>query len=216
MRHILKIFIFFWAGQIQAQSQYNFDSLTTVICKTFQNTSSIPDTLRIQKTFEKHYLLFEGKTEIEIQDIYGVLYLRLQMNCSDFDRISEIGNSNESDGITIHKDQKSKLKPYECSTLFSQKKYYYLEGPSKVDVIITDSIWKSLYPDGTYSLLTLKKNNSCEFIITFVESNNFIISNVFKKGHKFRYKIIEEMPNYFSLISEDVSTKKMQLFQLFK
>jgi len=216
MRHILKITIIFLAGQMQAQAQNNFDSLATVICKTFQTTSIFPDTLRIHKTFEKHYSLFAGKTEKEIQDIYGVLYLRLQMNCSDFDRVSEIGYSNESEGVTIHKDLPSKMKPYECSKLFSNKKYYYLEGTSKVEVIITDSIWKSLYEDGTYSLLTLKKNNSCEFIITFVESNNFIISNVYKKGHKFRYKIIDEMPNYFNLISEDISTKKMQLFQLFK
>jgi len=150
--------------------------------------------MRIENVFEKHASLFEGKTEKEIQDLYGVLYLRLQMNCSDFDRISEIGYSNESEGVTIQKDLPSKMKPYECSKLFSLKRYYYLEGPSKVDVIITDSIWKSLYPDGTYSLLTLKKNNSCEFITTYVESNNFIISNVLKKDTSFDIRLLRKCP----------------------
>lgn len=163
-----------------------------------------------------HSSFFNDMSEKEIEDVYAVLYLRLQMYCPDFDRISEIGYHNPEEGVTISKDIPGRMKANECSRLFKTKNLYYLEGPSRVNVYLTDSIWKSVYSDGTYSLLSLSKTKNCEFIITYAESNNFRTSNVLKKGHQFRYKIIEEFPGYFNMISEDLATKKKQVFKLYK
>ncbi len=163
-----------------------------------------------------HSALFDHKKEKEIQELYGVLYLRLQMSCVDFDRVSEIGLNTAEDGATIKKDPPVRINAIDCAKLFKKNRYYYLQGPSIINLQLTDSTWKSEFPDGTYSLLSLSKINACEFLVTYKESNNFIVANVLKKGHQFRYKVIEEFQDYFELVGEDVSTKKKQLFKLYK
>jgi hypothetical protein len=215
----MKILLFaclFCSYQANAQQNYNFDSLTTKICESFKRTSNFPDTLRIDKTFEQYAALFQDKSEKEIQELYAVLFLRMQMHCPGFDNVVEVTYKDDTDGLPLGKEPDSKASATTCSKLFRNNRYYYQQGESTVFVEFTETSWKSIFPDGTYSLLSLKKKSPCEFVITYLESNNFIISNSLKKGYQFRYKIIEELPEYFNLVSEDVLTKKKQLFKLFK
>ena len=216
MKILFLIGCFWITFDADAQKKYNYDSLTIKLCESFNGTSNFPDTLRIEKTFENYSYLFNYLSETEIRNVYSVLYLRLQMSCPGFDKITESGSQTSNDNITIDSNIRSKLNSKQCSDLFKSNKYYYFDGDSKVNLFITDSTWTSLFSDGTFSELSLKMINECEFIITLLESNNYIISNSLKSGHQYRYKIIEEFQTYYILITEDISTRKKQLFKLYK
>ena len=210
---VLTALLFFY--QSNAQKNYNFDSLANRICESFKTTAAYPDSVRIEKAFEKHLAIFENKSQKEAEDIYLVLYLKLQMTCPGFDRITEMVTAGKDDGKTITKDLPGKANASSCSKIYGQNWFYYMQGESRINTYINDSTWKSLFPDGTYSLLKLKKTNDCEFVISFEESNNFVIANSLTKGYRFRYRIIEEFPEYYQVLSEDIATKKKQLFKLY-
>lgn len=201
--------------QLNAQKNYNFDSLANRICESFKTTAAYPDSVRIEKTFEKHLAIFENSNQKEAEDIYLVLYLKLQMTCPGFDRITDMVTAGKDDGTTVTEDLPGKVNATACSKIYRQNWFYYMQGESRINTYINDSSWKSLFPDGTYSLLKLKKTNECEFIISFEESNNFVIANSLTKGYRFRYRIIEEFPEYYQVLSEDMATKKKQLFKLY-
>lgn len=216
MKIIFAIISLLFFHQANAQKNYNFEYLTTTLCETFKTTSSYPDSVRIEKTFEKHPYIFSGcKDQKEAEDLYLVLYLKLQMNCPGFDKVSEAGAKNTDDGVTVTEDPPVKVNASACSKIYKQNWFYYMQGEAKINLYINDTSWKSLFPDKTYSLLKLEKLNECEFIISYVESNNFVIANSLQKGYRFRYKIIEEFPDYYNVLSEDVVTKKKQLFKLY-
>lgn len=210
---VITALLFFY--QSHAQKNYNFDSLANRVCESFKTTAAYPDSVRIEKAFEKHFTIFEKRSQKEVEDIYLVLYLKLQMTCPGFDKISEMFTAGQDDGTTITEDLPGKVNASSCSKIYGQNWFYYIQGESRISTYINDSSWKSLFPDGTYSLLKLRKTNDCEFIISFEESNNFVIANSLKKGHQFRYKVIEEFPEYYKVISEDMATKKKQLFKLY-
>lgn len=217
MKLLLTLTLLILEINAQAQPSYNFDSLTTRLCVSFKKTATLPDSIRVDKVFEKHSEIFQSLSSKDAEGIYAILYMRLQMLCSDFDRVTEVkSTSDDGDGVTVTDDIPSNLPLSACSAMFNVGKFYYLQGGEAIGVILTDSTWTSLFPDGTTSLLNIAKENQCEFVATFAKSDNYIIKNVLQRGYQFRYRIIDEYPLFYSVVAEDIGTKKKQLFKLYK
>ncbi len=77
---VITALLFFY--QSHAQKNYNFDSLANRICESFKTTAAYPDSIKIEKAFEKHLAIFE-KRSAPIKAKY-LLYLVSTILCKFF------------------------------------------------------------------------------------------------------------------------------------
>ena len=83
--------------------------------------------------------------------------------------------------------------------------YYYVNPDVKGDLTDTTYVTftekryiERMNYGKTYSLLSIKWDNNCEFTVTFLESNDIFKTSLSKKGEKHKYEIIKN--NDYSMV----------------
>jgi hypothetical protein len=82
-------------------------------------------------------------------------------------------------------------------------------------MLIDKGHWVERFRDGTYSKLRFRWIDDCEFEIEFIESTNSVMSQVSKRGDRYRYQIINKNEKYYLVSVEAVGTGEYHLTYLF-
>jgi hypothetical protein len=110
----------------------------------------------------------------------------------------------------------SKLSQEDYDAFFRSNSLKYLEpNGDTVAVQITDTTWEDHLPDGTYSRLVLTKEWPFEFVLSFIESNNYMRKNFSKPGDMYRYKILKKENGYYSMFTQAIGSKMKYLFKIY-
>jgi len=200
-----------------AQSRFNIDSLTQQICNTVKTDIKQTDSLTLTNALLKHLAQYSNQTDKNgWKSLVENCYLRLQRECPEFKYILNKLEPSKGDWKRANIEPDSKVSLKDCSDFFKISKFKYLEHTGDTSkVIITDSSWTDYFLDGSYSKLSLIKTNNCDFVITFIESNNYIRNGFSKPGDKYRYKILQKFDTYYEMFIEIPGSTQMQTFRLY-
>jgi len=195
------------------------DSIITEMCNEIANTKNFSDSLRIQFAYTKHLYPYLAKFKDEKIDSIGMsIYYRFQRNCSEFIEILNRLELNKSDWEQLEKGHKpkSKLSKRKCRRLneFRDLSYFEYNG-DKVNVELKDGIWTDFFLDGTYSKLSFKWTDDCEFELEFIESNNETRKSFSNKGDTYNYSLILENDNAFVVITQIPNENNYLKFKIY-
>lgn len=124
--------------------------------------------------------------------------LRLQQECKAYYEYVKSIDTSEQHFASIDSFPELTVPASVCRNVMKEPGLYYLEnGGSKTTITVTDSSWVEYLRNGKYySRLSLKWTGECEFVITFIESNDPVKSRLSKKGESYTYRIIEVTETY--------------------
>lgn len=200
-----------------SQSNINSDSLVEQICKTVNRNKVKADSASVVKLFTKHlshYANFLNNAELD--SLFTLCYFRLQANCKEFKKIIDELNPTKGDWNSVENIPRANISIEECNQFFEINKFKYLEySGDTTQVVITTNSWTDFFTDGTTSKLSFKKKSSCEFEISFIESNNISRKNMSKPGDKYNYIILEKNKNYFLLLVTYPSKNFRSTFKMY-
>lgn len=220
MRNIL-LFFFFIPFCFPAQTIEDIDELTFSICKTLNKPGhKKSDSARLQDAFNENFPKFAAKFKlIEFSDdLSDKIFLRLQRNCDEYQKIDMRLYRNEvkSDWEILDVKPISNISTSECTGYFKKHKnfYYFEAGGDKTFVSIGKGLWIDTFTDGTTSKLYFKKKN-CLFELTFIESNNDLRKNFSVKGNRYFYEVISEENKVLTIVTQSEEAKSYYKFKLY-
>lgn len=204
MRPAIILTLLLFSLLASAQTQVQTDSIVQLVCEHIIKNNEQQDSIRIQEAYQAHLYGYVGPFDAETQNqITTSVYMRLQRNCPEFYRIISRLYGNDGDWKEESESLKSKLSKKECKQFFKRGKYWYLEGNGDQTYVQFDAeYWTDTFTDGTTSKLHMHWNNTCEFQIEFIESNNLIRKNFSRKGDRYNYTILELKDNYYEMLAE--------------
>lgn len=222
----MKIFLFsmlgiFWHLNAKAQKPLDTDSLVKEICFTAEYSIQSTDSETVSNAFSSHLDFYKKRmTKETFLKLADLCYYRSQTICP---AISNLLTRMQEENLaklgwkTVDKEPESEISLMDCGLFFKKKKLWYLNGEKDtVYVSITDSSWTDHFSNGTWSRLSLKQYNPCEFVITFRESNNNVRSAMSKPGDQYRYAIIKKGTNYYELFTQRVGQPMMTVFRMYE
>lgn len=199
-----------------------YEKMSKSICKCMEKEQikSMPE---MQPCFEQiviknlseilAYHNIKSMSEIKGSEVGSRLTAKLAANC-DY-------------ALNLVKDSiQSKLKKHEPDTVLncdgiSLGEYYYLTYNSSGEltdttyVTFTESEYIERMKNGkTYSRLGVKWKNKCNFVLTFIESNDPLKSELSKVGTKYEYEVIKN--NDHSMVLRNFWKKTEQHIQYIK
>ena len=222
----MKTLIFLFAGlvfflSVRAQKPVDTDSLVREICLTAEYDAASTDSETISKAFSTHLRYYkERMSEKNFLKLSDRCFYMAQTICPAIkNRINKIMEK-ESLALgwrTVDKEPRGEADLKECASFFKTGRLWYFNGEKDTAFVdITDSSWTDHFSDGTWSRLSLKQYNPCEFIITFRESNNVIRSAMSKPGDQYRYSIIKKVGNYYEVFTQRVGQPMMSVFRMYE
>lgn len=199
-------------GQSQAQN----DSVVAVMCQTLLRADGYPDSTKVIIVFQEHLKPYLSRfPENQAEEIWSNIYFRLQRNCSEFRRILQALRSPSEEWNEVGERPVSKLNKKTCREFLQQKNCRYVQAPGDtVMLTVNDGYWIDHFKDGTYSKLKFTWIDECEFEIEFIESNNDVRKNFSKPGDRYRYQLLEQKDNYYSVSAQIVGTASYALFKI--
>jgi len=169
-------------------------------CDCLVKNSDI-DSVKIQQCLTQvlYKPLSKIKSEQAIKDFLLKFDINLQKDCPEYVRIMQKTYPVKGDWVKLEMNPPSKLSSEKCQGLTKHQMLYYLESSGDTtQVKIVDGIWLELLKQNKYfSKLQLSLKNNCEFVLTFIESNDPIKSNMSTKGEKYNYRIVDQIANYY-------------------
>ena len=220
MKSILIIFLFI-PFCFSAQSIEDIDQLTFSICKALSEPGhKKADSARLQDAFNENMPKFATQFKLVdfSDDLVSKIFLRLQRNCDEYQKIDMrlYRNDVKSDWKILDIKPISKISASECNLYFKKhKKFYYFEaGGDKTFVDIGKGFWIDTFIDGTTSKLYFKKKD-CKFELTFIESNNELRKNFSVKGNRYFYEVISLENKVLTIITQSEEAKSYYQFNLY-
>lgn len=205
---LFSISLFIFNTACFSQTEHQIDSLTFEICKTIEVNNALPDSLRVNIAFSKHYqnffTKFPARSEQEENAKIDKIYFRLQKNCNSFIQILTKNSNNMHGWKLLDSAPEVKISAKECKALHKITDWYYImpEG-DKVSVNINNGFWIETFEDGTYSKLKYSRLSDCEFMIEFIESNHHIRKNLSNKGDKYYYGFYSKLNDAYEVWISD-------------
>lgn len=215
--YLIILLLFLFPVFTFSQNLKDENELISSMCKEFQKTEHLSDSLRVQNTYLKFLPSYLEKIEpAKLDSVGSSIYFRLQRECESFrrflDRVDPLPNWKE-----IKEMPKSELTVKDRKEFEKTKNFYYLEGNNETtNVVIENGIWMDIFPDNTFSKTKFKwygKDN--EFELEFIESTNLNRKGYSRKGDKYFYKIIRKEKKYFEVAAQIPNQEQILLFKLY-
>ena len=218
---IIISFFFLFSVCFSAQTVADIDELTLKICESLKKSAtSTSDSARLQDSFNANIPQFADQFKLESfnDDLLDRIFMRLQKNCDDYQKIekAQILNDDNSDWKLLDKKPDFKISDKTCEIFFKKyKKFFYLEANGdKTNVTVASGFWIDEFTDGTTSKLSFK-NKNCKFELQFIESNNNTRKNFSVKGDQYFYEIIDIQNDVAKVIVKSNGSDGYYQFKLY-
>ncbi|CAN5830186.1 hypothetical protein BH10BAC2_BH10BAC2_21590 [soil metagenome] len=192
--------LFFHFCNGKNSNQRKIDTIRKDFCNCLTQIDKAPDSARIDFCIQKYFIdtLQKIKTERRANEFMQTQDLRLQQECKAYYDYVKSTDTSEQHFASVDSFPESTVPAAVCRNAIKESGLYYLEnGGSKTTVTVTDSSWVEYLRNGKYySKLSLKWTGDCEFVITFIESNDPVKSRLSKKDESYTYRIIEVTETY--------------------
>ena len=217
MKKILIILLIGISNITFSQTIIEIDSVSNVMCIYLKNLTIKNDTLKINSLYNNQlYPYLEKVKQTKAQKIGQQVYYRLQRNCVEFRELLDRLDPPKEAVIRITKKPKSKITKKQLKDFKNQKEFYYFEASGqKTKAIMKNKIWKDLFSDNTYSILTYNWISKTEFELTFIESNNESRANFSVNGDKYIYQVLSKESNFYLMSLKIPSHKTYEKFKIY-
>lgn len=203
---------------LYSQTDDDVDILTHEICRTMNGLQG-GDTIRVRMAYERHVPTFLEKhkpKESQLEELWHKIFIRLQKNCNEFQKILLRSESEKSDWEILNQKPVRTISDDVCRNFINHKNLSYREGSgSKTVVRCEDGYWIETFPDGTYSKLHFRWLNDCEFELEFIESNNYLRKDLSRAGDRYRYGIFEKSSKGLHIWVHEVISDSYHTFWLY-
>lgn len=217
-KYLLCIVVFFSFSTVKSQSEIITDSLLREICNTIKSSTETNDSIKIVSAISTHLsALNYNHADTEVTNKIGdYIFFRLQKFCKEFKDYLDKIYPPKDNYKEVYEKPTSKLDKVACAEFLQIKDFYYLEDSGDTTRVTLDgNYWIDNFNDSTYSKLTFRWIDSCEFEIEFVESNNWVKKNLSNPGDKYRYRILQKHEDYYDIALEIVGLNRFFVFKMY-
>jgi hypothetical protein len=189
------------------------------MCQALKNSNQLTDSAKLLLVYGKHLFPFADRYDKSNRHrVIEPIFYRFQRNCGDFADL--LNRLNPPDNYwdyweKIEAKPKTELVKSACREFVKHKYIYSDSNRDTVHMLIDKGHWVERFRDGTYSKLRFRWIDDCEFEIEFIESTNSVMSQVSKRGDRYRYQIINKNEKYYLVSVEAVGTGEYHLTYLF-
>jgi len=212
----LSTFIFFF-GFSQAQTQYQIDSVITIMCTGFEQNQNDSDSIRVEQTFQRYLYSFITSYEESTWDsLFNRVFVRFQRQCKEFKHTIDRMYPPKGDWEILDEKPTSLLSKKKCRKFTKYEDYQYIESSGDtVNLSIKNNIFTDHFNDGTYSKLKFHWLEGCEFEIEFIESSNLGRASFSKTGDRYRYILIDKNKRFYSVSVESTGIDSFMKFKIY-
>jgi hypothetical protein len=198
-----------------AQIHERVDSVVNEICKSLNEYDDLIDSQTVSNVFHQHLFKYVSKMSQDAAErTIEKVDIRLQITCQKY--VDYVSSFHNDYWHRVKECPRTTLSDLEIKRFFQITHFKYVEGNGDTtDLKLTQKEWIDYMKDGTYSKLSLVRTSPTDFVISFIESNNAVKTNMSRLGDKYYYSIISKGRNFYTLCASVRGLNGGSLFKLF-